>query len=235
MAALSRELGLGKLGIMCANDAYRMWQGGNQWAGYEAYLSFFRVIAGLDLDYSKWLHWERLAEISGPRILHTDFCIVSDRPEVLTVDREKRPHNDTGPFCRWRDGTRLYSVHGVRVAAWIIEHPEQLTVAKIDAEANTEVRRVMLDRYGMARYMADAGARVVDDSLDEIGQPLRLLRRELEGDEPIVMVELTNSTPNPDGERRKYLRRVPPTMQTAIEARNWTCHLPANARIDVQT
>ncbi len=222
-------------GLNYARAAHQMWQGGNQWSGWAAHLSFFRHIAKLDLDYSKWAPWETLAEVSGPRVVHADFAMVSDRPELLTVDDLNRPHNDTGPFCRWRDGSALYSIHGVRVPAWLIEFPDQLTVEKIDAEANAEVRRVMLDRYGYGRYLRDAGATVLDACLDEIGQPIRLLRREIPNDEAIVMVELVNSTVDPDGTRRTYLAAVPPTITSAIEARNWRCYLEPGERFDVQT
>ena len=36
------------------------------------------------------------------------------------------------------------------------------------------------------------------------------------------MVEVLNSTPEPDGTRRTYFLRVPPTMRTAREAVAWT-------------
>ena len=128
-----------------------------------------------------------------------DFCMISDRPEVLTVDEQNRPHNETGPYCRWRDGTALYAVHGVRVPAWVIEQPERLTVEAIQAETNEEVRRVMIERYGLAQYVRDAQFEVVDADLDPLGQPRRLLRR---GE--FVVVELTNSTEDADGTRRMY-------------------------------
>ncbi len=41
-------------------------------------------------------------------------------------------------------------------------------------------------------------------------------------DEPVVMVEVQNSTPEPDGTHKTYFLRVPPTMQTAHEAVAWT-------------
>jgi hypothetical protein len=149
--------------------------------------------------------------------MHEDFCIVSDRPEILTVDEQNRPHSDTGPFCRWRDGTALYSVHGVRVPAWIVERPQDLTCRHIDKEQNAEVRRVMVERYGMDRYMRDGGARCVDEGRD--GR--RLFRKEQDSDEPLVMVELVNSTPEPDGHHKKYLVRVPPTTTSADQAAAW--------------
>ena len=163
------------------------------------------------------------------------FRSISDRPEVLLVDDQNRPHCDTGPFCRWRDGTALYAVHGTRVPAWIIEQPGRLTVASIDAETNAEVRRVMVERYGYGRYLVDSGARVTHECVDEVGVPMRLLRRDQKGDEPIVCVELLNTTPDPDGTRRLYHVRVPPTVEDCWTARNWICGIDHDARIGVQT
>jgi hypothetical protein len=135
--------------------------------------------------------------------------MISDRPESLAVDSENRPHNDTGPFCRWRDGSALYAVHGVRVPAWVIERPERITPEKIGAEANSEIKRVMIERYGVARYVADSGARFIAEcSADHPLKGLRnarLLEMPTEGYErPLTVVELVNSTPEPDGTHRLY-------------------------------
>ena len=179
--------------------SYSAWDGGNQWAAWASYLSFFRHVAKLPLDYSQWDHYEVLAEISGPRVMTPYFVLVSDRPEVLTVDAQNRPHNDTGPFCRWRDGTALYAIHGTYVAGWIVEQPERITVESIEAEQNAEVRRVMIERYGVGKYVRDARFEVLDADLDRLGQPRRLLRRD-----DLLVVELTNSTVDADGTRRVY-------------------------------
>ena len=239
MAACAEALGVGRAGLECAEKAYRMWQGGNQWAAWPALAEFFREVAELPIDWDPWMSWVTLAERSGPRIVHPEFCIVSDRPEILLVDEDNRPHCDDGPFCRWRDGTALYSIHGVRVPWWVVEHPERITVERIHGESNTEVRRIMLERYGIERYME--GATLVDECMDEVGQVLRLLRRDVPDDEPIVMVRLVNSTPDSDGTRRIYLRRVPPditatsTTSAAMVARNWTANISPDGRFEVQT
>jgi hypothetical protein len=188
-----------------------MWNGGNQWGQGVSYLSFFRYVAGLDLDYSKWSHYETLAEVSGPRIMHPDFCMISDRPEFLTLDDQNRPHNDAGPFCLWRDGTALYAIHGTYVPAWIAEHPERVTVADIEKETNEEVRRIMIERYGIGRYVRDAQFEVVDADMDKLGQPRRLLKRD-----GMFVVELTNSTEDADGTRRMYHVSVEPSLRPLL-------------------
>jgi len=110
-----------------------------------------------------------------------------------------------------------------------------MLVGEIDAEPNAEIRRVMIERYGTARYVRDSGAVEVDRWTDEAGQPVRLLRRDVPGDEAIVMLHLVNSTVDPDGKRREYWRRVPPTQMSAWEARNWTCQLPVGALFSVRS
>jgi hypothetical protein len=109
-----------------------MRDGGNQWSGWPSYLSFFRHVAKLEIDYSKWDHYEQAALHSGPRWMHPEFCIVSDRPEVLLVDEENRPHCETGPFCKWRDGSRLYAIHGVYVPENAITAPGTLTAEQLE-------------------------------------------------------------------------------------------------------
>jgi hypothetical protein len=200
-----------KLLLSCAHSASAMWNGGNQWAGWAAFISFFRTIAKLDLPYEAWDHYEVLASRAGPRIIHPDFCMISDRPALLTVDSQNRPHNDDGPFCQWRDGTALYSVHGIRVPAWVIEQPERLTVDAIHAETNEEVRRVMVERYGIARYVRDAQFDILDSDLDPLGLPRRLLRRA-----EVTVVELTNSTVDADGTRRKYFIPCHPELRPLL-------------------
>jgi hypothetical protein len=187
-----------------------MWNGGNQWSGWTAFLSFFRHVAQLPIDYEKWNPYEILAT-AGPRVMHKEFCLVCQRPVVLKVDSENRPHCDDGPFCQWRDGSALYAVRGVRVPRWIIDYPERLSAQHIEKETNAEVRRVMMERYGLPRYLLDSGA--VEIHKDDFGT---LYRKEIPGDEPLVMVKVVNSTPEPDGSFKDYFLRVHPELRPLL-------------------
>jgi hypothetical protein len=88
------------------------------------------------------------------------------------------------------DGWGVYRWHGVSVPADVVLSPGSITVARIDAEKNAEVRRVMLERFGASRYILESGTQAISE--DRYG---RLYRREIQGDEPIVMVRVINSTP----------------------------------------
>ena len=199
--------------LSCLNGWSNMWAGGNQWSGHTAYLSFFRHVAKLGLPiYEKFDHWEKVTLHGGPRMMHEDFCIVSDRPEYIKQDSANRPHCETGPFCRWRDGWSLYYWHGVQVNALIIEHPEQITIPMIEKEENAEVRRIMIERYGVPKYITDSGIKPVHS--DDFGT---LYVKPESGDMPaLAVVKVINSTPEPDGSFKDYWLRVNPELRPMI-------------------
>ena len=203
--------------LECAGSAWSLWQGGNMWPTGAAYVSFLRdvLLAPLDLDDS-WAAWEQAVIHSGPRFVHEKFCMVSDRPEVLHVDDRGRSHCETGPFVRWRDGSALYAIHGVRVPSDIVERPGSITTQRIDAQQNAEVRRIMINRYGQARYLVDSQA--VELHRDDFGV---LYQKPIPNDEPLTMVKVVNSTPEPDGSFKDYFLRVDPRLRP-LPPGEWT-------------
>src|SRR5207248_1377146 len=116
-----------------------------------------------------------------------------------------------GPAYESRDGWGVYSWHGVTVPREVIVEPKSITVGGIEKETNAEIRRVMVERYGAAKYLADSGAKLV--SKDEMGE---LYRKEIAGDEPLVMVKVRNSTPEPDGSVKDYWLRCHPELRPML-------------------
>jgi hypothetical protein len=184
------------------------------WSGWSAYLSFFRHVAQLPIDYSKWQHYEAAAQLGGPRFMHQRFCIVSDRPMFVHRDSAARPHCIDGPHIKWRDGVELHHIHGIRVTPNITAG--KFTAAEARDQPNAEVRRVMIERYNAGdtgRYLRDIGATVIHQDTDALGLSRRLLRIDQDGDEPFVAIEVTNSTPEPDGTRKLYTFRCHPELR----------------------
>lgn len=184
------------------------------WSAWVSYVSFFRHVAGFSIDYSGWKHYESAAVHAGPRYMHEKFCIVSDRPEFIHRDDANRPHRIDGPHMRWRDGVELHYIHGVRVTSSITRG--DFTARDCLEQSNAEVRRVMIDKYNAGdsgRWMRGVGAPVISSDVDALGNPRRLMRIELDGDEPYLMIEVTNSTPEPDGSLKLYTFRCHPELR----------------------
>ena len=155
MIDFSIELGNKKFYLECAIKSNNLYQGGNFWSGWASFLSFFRHIAKLPIDYSKWDDYEKLTELSSYRFMHEKFCIVCDRPKKLMIDDQNRPHCEDGPFCEWRDGSALFAYHGVIVPRWVLNSPQKITIKNIQSESNMEIQRVMIEKYGVSRYLVD--------------------------------------------------------------------------------
>jgi len=146
-----------------------------------------------------WLFW-----------ICDDEVIAVPRPAVH-VDGD-RLHCADGPAVEWPSGSKYFFWRGMRVEEDIILAPEKITTGRIDNERNAETRRVLLERYGVDRYMRESGAREIHR--DTFGV---LLRKEMPGDEPIVMVQVVNSTPEPDGTKKIYMLRVHPELRPMLD------------------
>jgi hypothetical protein len=149
--------------------------------------------------------------------------VITERPVTLHRDEAGRLDSGTGPALDYPDGFALYAWRGMPVPAAFLQQLSELTAERIRTEENAELRRVMLEHYGYDRYLTESGARPVHR--DETGV---LWRIEMAGDEPVTMVEVVNSTPEPDGTHRTYWLRVPPRTATAREGVAWTFGLDAD-------
>jgi len=191
--------------VACARNSWTMYSGGNMWAGGADYLSFFRHVVKLDIDFSKWAHYETCAMLSGFRWVHERFCIVSDFPIKLQIDNANRPHCSDGPSHAWADGFEIYHWHGYRIPddkKWIINNKSEVTLKKILAEKNAELRRVMCEVVEFKPLLKSA--KVISTDTDGNGLERRLLSVQLDG-ETIRLLEVQNGTLEPDGSRRKFI------------------------------
>ncbi|MEU3920584.1 DUF6745 domain-containing protein [Streptomyces sp. NPDC029004] len=155
---------------------------------------------------------------------YKNAVVISERPAELHRDEAGRLDRGDGPALAFPDGFALYAWRGMPVPAAFLDELASLTPARIRAEENAELRRVMLEFYGYDRYLSESDAQPMHR--DETGI---LWRIALQGDEDVVMVEVVNSTPEPDGTHRTYWLRVPPTTRTAKEGVAWTFGLGQEA------
>jgi hypothetical protein len=116
------------------------------------------------------------------------------------------PASLNGVDLRWQ---------GVRIEERILLRPESIAIDEILKENNAERRRVLVDRFGVSRFMRESNAIVLDDDADPGGKR-QLLRVELEGDEPLVTLSCFCPSTG-----RQYFLRVPPTVKSCRHAAAW--------------
>jgi hypothetical protein len=183
---------------------------------YLAFYDYFREVCGLRCC-DRLLPLMRLNQSAGWWIARRDVALISERPTRICRDERGRLHAEDGAAVLYPDGWGVWAWHGRRVPERIIAAPETLTVAEINALPNAEVRRVAIQRYGQLEYFQNAGAKQL--ARDDWGT---LYRVERPGDTPMLIVQVMNSTPEPDGSYVDYFLRVPPTTRTPQEGVAWS-------------
>lgn len=185
---------------------------------YASWLGFYEAMAMIGCKGLECLKGiELVAKSAGWWWAFEKVAVITGRPKSLHLDERSELHNEDGPALDYGKDFAVYSVHGVRVPSWIIEHPEQITTQKIEDEHNVEIRRVMMEKYGRDKFIEDAKFKEVDR--DDFG----ILYKKAFGDDHVVaFVKVVNTTPEPDGVFKDYFLRVPPDMKDAKEAVAWT-------------
>ena len=178
---------------------------------------FLRGVLGLKAETEPLLGLWLVAANVGWLRPHTQICWLSERPELMRVDVNNRLHRADGPALRFRDGFSVWAWRGVEVPRSLIEQPERVTLEAIDAQANIQIRRCMIEIMTPQRYVAEGGAALVAE--DETGI---LWRRTWLAHDAWAAVEVINATPEADGTHKHFFLQVPANFRTAREAVAWT-------------
>jgi len=165
-------------------------------------------------------NWLVLARNATAYSFFDQLCLVSERPTAIHCDAEGRLDSRSSAALAFADGYKIYSWQGVTCPKDLIEHPEKITPQEIDQEGNAEIKRIMIERFGLEKYVTSSFDTKIHE--DECGT---LYSKRTGVGEPLTMVRVTNSTPESNGTYKEYFLRVPPTMKTAREAVAWTFDL----------
>jgi hypothetical protein len=201
--------------------------GGNQWAGWTGFLSFFDKQCGLDLPEYKV--WRPVAAIQGgPRYAMDRFCIISRLPTRVLRDVANRPHAEGQGHIAWRDGWELGYWHGTAVPLHWLTDTANVDVALCLTHPNVEQRRALCEIVGWKRVLERCEATVVNTDKDpEIGT---LLAVDLPDAPKSYFLRVKCGT------GRDFVLSVPNTVSTALEANAWTYGLDAKSfNIEVRT
>lgn len=171
----------------------------------------------------------RLMALSPCVILLEKKLLVSRTPVEVCRDHGDRIHATDRPAITFADGKQASAIEGIAVKNDIFDPGFSISAQMILDEENMEVRRLLMDRFGIDPFLAELGAEVV--AVDDYGilyaaevkiKPARFPRPGEQ--EPARFVRLLNSTPEPGttDDFKEYLLRVPPTLNTPRAAVAWS-------------
>lgn len=136
-------------------------------------------------------------DVSGcPRLMRLpDELRVTRWVDVGGPGVQMLPASAQGIQVRW---------NGVNVTGQVAFQPETLTGRQALGGVNAELRRVMLERIGPERFVAEVQPVELDADTDA-GGTRRLLRVAIPQDEPLVAIQVREPSTG-----RQYLLRMPP-------------------------
>ena len=193
--------------------------------------------AGLGLHDAGWLAWLetfkslvpevdraagliRLARACGWWWPFENAVIFTERPQSIARDEANRLHSDIGPALKYPDGFSIFAWHGLRIPDKFITERDKITAEQIEAESNTEHRRVLLEIFGFARYEKERGAKLI--KADELHDKTRRLMEIKLGSERVRYIHVVNGSDEPDGTRREFHLGVPRDAKTPQQAIAWS-------------
>jgi len=186
-------------------------------ASWLSFYDFMGQVVGLTEEVKELDALIRLAQTCGWVWFYDQEAFACERTSMLKLDDQGNLHCEDGPACEYPDGFSLFAYHGTLVPDWVILHHDQITLKKIKAEENAEVRRVMREIYGEGRYLEDIGAKLIDADVEGaiVGSAPRALQEDDEGRRFVVWTDGSTG--------RVYHNEVPPNTKTCAEAHRALC------------
>lgn len=179
------------------------------------------ALRAIGFDIEQDTLFRNSVEAGGWWVPFGDLCLACDNPVGLSLDNVMRLHDAERMAIEFQDGSGIWALRGLPVSPNVAKG--EFTARDIDKERNIEIRRVMIDNFGIAKYIGESG--VFTSVHDETGV---LYCKSFDDDEMLKLVKVINKTAEPDGSFRTYFLRVPPHVQTPTGAVAWTFGLQAS-------
>jgi hypothetical protein len=153
----------GKAGLDEARNWSSNTQGGNANAAWVGTIAAYRDVLHLDIpELKQFAPYEQAAIEGSYRIMHEDFCMVSDFQMAIHINENNKPHNADGPSHQWRDGWKLYNWNGEPVPAHWIDNKASLTAKEVLKQSNGNKIRAGLEIINWEEVFDKGNSKVID-------------------------------------------------------------------------
>lgn len=200
-----------------------------------AFFMFHREQQNMIKETDEYMPYYEATKLSW-YLAYDEAAYLTQHPNAFHVTDDHRLHCADGPAIVWKGKDyefAHYAWNNLDIGGafdekgesymWIIREPERLETPEglkaITNCSNAEIKRVMIEKLGMGKYLKLTNAKPIDvnkafGTLYEI--PVA------QGREPIKTLHVINHTKNTDGTYDEYFLPVPPNMEKAQQASAWT-------------
>lgn len=144
------------------------WMCGQQDSYWIAFYLFCRDVVGVKYNSEKSAHldlWANIARSSGWWYPYEGVCIICERPKHVRMDSQERIHDYSLPAVEFRDGWRVYAIHGVRVPEkYVLTPADKINPEEVLKESNAEIRTAVIKKCGFAHFRKHINSKVVSSS-----------------------------------------------------------------------
>ena len=156
------------------------------------------------------------------------FCIITDRPSVISLDENGGLHSESGPALSYRDGIKYHSWHGTMVPPHWIESKDTLDPTEVLRTENVEQRAAGAAIIGWPKMADKLNRKIVDgDPSTDIGALVELTLPGLPDPGRFLMAQCPRNGTICEGvPRQSDIDGLP--IDTAIAAQAWRDGLPAS-------
>ena len=187
-----------------------------QSGGWVTYVDLFVKLKMFENDefenYSKFLRSGVFLSLTFDSDL-----IICRRPLYTKLNDKFELHSTDSPAMEWRDGFKLYHLNGIKVTEEIVMTPAHaLDPGIILSETNAEVRREVVRKIGIERFIKKYGG-ITLDTWEKTETDYKLLKLTVDGMRinPVYLVMRNPSI------GVFYAEGVHPTCKTVKEALAW--------------
>ena len=208
------------------------------WGQQEAYWICFYLFAKIirvkykPEDYKLLLKYLAIAKNSFWYYPFKNVCIIVRKPKTVKLNAQERKHCDGGPAVEFHNGFTLWALNDVVVSKEIAETPaEKLDPGLILKEKNVEIRRELLRKIGVERFLTHTHSKTIDKETITIEGSKTKQNYELllvglgDGVEPCPALKMEHAS-LPGVYLIEFVSRECKTVREALTLRNGTDELP---------
>jgi hypothetical protein len=194
--------------------SFRYW-----WSGYYTFYSFINRELLPEIEVPLLEKMKEFCYDIPSGYFHTGFCVISQPP--TEIHRKGMVlHNEKDMACKFADGWGLYSLNGIRLDGKYVTTPScELSVEDVMKESNVDVRREVLRKIGLERFIKETQAKCLDKLEIKVNNKqceYQLL--EVDFGEGIIARVLKMDNPSIDA---MHVEGVEDTCNTVKEALAW--------------